>query len=65
MSQGTLQWKTDCAPEPGRYMVLLKVGYGLVVAQATYQDHRWYAKRDNAEVVAFAPVPEARAALKQ
>ncbi len=66
MGDATLQWQTDYAPAPGRYMVLLKVSYGLIVGRATYQDHRWYAKRDNAEVIAFAPLPEPPTpALKQ
>jgi hypothetical protein len=64
MNEANLQWQSNRVPAPGRYVVLLKVQYGLVVGQATYQDHRWYAKRDNAEVIAFAPLPEAEQALK-
>ncbi len=65
MGESTLQWQTDRAPEPGPYLVLLKVGYGLVVGRATYHDHRWYAKRDDAEVIAFAHLPESESAMEQ
>ena len=65
MGEATPRWQTDRDPAPGRYLVLLKVRYGLLVGRATYQDHRWYAKRDNAEVIGFAPLPDVEPALKQ
>ena len=60
MDPRNLRWYKGGAPLcSGRYLVMLKVDYGLKLGQASYLQHQWCGVPAAAEVVAYSSLAAA------